>query len=86
MRITGIRTPVVNAQMRNWVFVKAETDEPWRFDVVKAHLQAEKGYGLPIEEPGLGVEIDEAEAHKYPFEQDGFQHTVFHADGSVAKW
>jgi hypothetical protein len=27
MRITGIRTPVVNAQMRNWVFAKVESDE-----------------------------------------------------------
>ena len=28
MRIESIRTVVVNAQMRNWVFVKVETDEP----------------------------------------------------------
>src|SRR5215831_8462413 len=27
MRITRIRTVVVNAQMRNWVFVKVETDQ-----------------------------------------------------------
>ena len=27
MRITGIKAVVVNAQMRNWVFVKVETDE-----------------------------------------------------------
>ncbi|RWB96546.1 galactonate dehydratase [Mesorhizobium sp.] len=28
MRITGIETRVVNAEMRNWVFVKVLTDEP----------------------------------------------------------
>ncbi|MDR3472124.1 MAG: galactonate dehydratase [Devosia sp.] len=28
MKITAIRTLVVNAEMRNWVFVKVETDEP----------------------------------------------------------
>ena len=28
MKITDIRTVVVNAQMRNWVFVKVETDTP----------------------------------------------------------
>ncbi len=28
MKITGIKTTVVNAQMRNWVFVKVETDQP----------------------------------------------------------
>ena len=27
MKITEIRAVVVNAQMRNWVFVKVETDE-----------------------------------------------------------
>jgi galactonate dehydratase len=28
MRITALKTVVVNAQMRNWVFVKVETDQP----------------------------------------------------------
>ena len=27
MKITAIETVVVNAEMRNWVFVKVETDE-----------------------------------------------------------
>src|SRR6266498_1555252 len=27
MRITAVKTVVVNAQMRNWVFVKVETDQ-----------------------------------------------------------
>ena len=27
MKITAVRTIVVNAQMRNWVFVKVETDQ-----------------------------------------------------------
>jgi galactonate dehydratase len=28
MKITAIRTLVVNAEMRNWIFVKVETDQP----------------------------------------------------------
>ena len=28
MKITGISTRVVNAEMRNWVFVRVETDSP----------------------------------------------------------
>jgi galactonate dehydratase len=28
MKITSVKTVVVNAQMRNWVFVKVETDQP----------------------------------------------------------
>ena len=27
MKITAVRTLVVNAEMRNWVFVKVETDQ-----------------------------------------------------------
>ena len=29
-------------------------DVPWRFDVVQTSLQAEKGYWLPLDEPGWG--------------------------------
>ena len=28
MKITAIKTAVCNAEMRNWVFVKVETDQP----------------------------------------------------------
>jgi galactonate dehydratase len=86
MKITDIKTLVVNAQLRNWVFVKVETDVPWRFDVVQTRLKAEKSYWLPLDEPGLGVEINEAEARKHPFEQEILEQMVFHPDGSVAEW
>jgi len=61
-------------------------DVPWRFDVVKTPLKAEKGYWLPIEKPGWGVEIDEAEARKHPFEQEAPEQRAFHPDGAVAEW
>jgi L-alanine-DL-glutamate epimerase-like enolase superfamily enzyme len=131
MKITDIKTLVVNAQLRNWVFVKVETDVPglygwdegtlewktravagcvvvalhfdlatpnfliqedmvgdvpWRFDVVQTRLKAEKGYWLPLDEPGLGVEINEAEARNHSFEQEILEQMVFHPDGSVAEW
>ncbi|MEA3164035.1 MAG: galactonate dehydratase, partial [Verrucomicrobiota bacterium] len=31
MKITNVRTVVVNAEMRNWVFCKVETDQPGLF-------------------------------------------------------
>ena len=61
-------------------------DVPWRFDVVQTRLKAEKGYWLPLDEPGLGVEINEAEARKHPYEQEVLEQMVFHPDGSVAEW
>jgi len=62
------------------------SDVPWRFDVVQTKLQSEKGYWLPLEEPGLGVAINEAEAAKHPFQQEILEQMIFHTDGSVAEW
>ncbi|GHA21893.1 galactonate dehydratase [Devosia pacifica] len=39
MKITSIKTKVVNAEMRNWVFVKVETDEPGLFGWGEATLE-----------------------------------------------
>ncbi|PYV87143.1 MAG: galactonate dehydratase [Acidobacteria bacterium] len=61
-------------------------DVPWRFDVVQTKLKSENGYWLPLEEPGLGVDINEAEARKHPFQQEILEQMIFHEDGSVAEW
>jgi galactonate dehydratase len=61
-------------------------DVPWRFDVVQADLRSEEGHWLPPDKPGLGVEVNEAEARKHPFEQEVMEQLTFHADGSVAEW
>lgn len=39
MKITKLRTVVVNAQMRNWVFVKVETDQPGLWGWGEASLE-----------------------------------------------
>ncbi len=39
MKITGIETVVVNAEMRNWVFVKVVTDEPGLFGWGESSLE-----------------------------------------------
>src|SRR5690242_7862791 len=39
MKITGIKTLVVNAEMRNWVFVKIETSEPGLYGWGEASLE-----------------------------------------------
>jgi len=46
----------------------------------------ERGHWLPLEEPGLGVEINEEEARKHPFQQEVLEQMIFHPDGSVAEW
>jgi galactonate dehydratase len=61
-------------------------DVPWRFDVVRTNMRSENGYWLPPQEPGLGVEVDEKEARKHPFQPEILEQMVFHDDGSVAEW
>ena len=61
-------------------------DVPWRFDVVESAIEKRDGYWLPLETPGLGIEVNEREAAKHPFEQENLQQMIFHEDGSVAEW
>jgi galactonate dehydratase len=62
-------------------------DVPWRWDVVRHPLQTEKGYWLPAEAPGLGVEVDEVAAQKHPFRQEVLHsNTVRAHDGAVLDW
>ena len=62
-------------------------DVPWRADVVKEGFQVDPKTRTvrPSSRPGLGIEIDEAEVRKHPFQQEILQRT-FYADGSVGDW
>jgi len=62
-------------------------DVPWRSDVVTESFTVEKkGRTVrPGNRPGLGIEINEAEVRKHPFEQEVLQRT-FYQDGSVGDW
>jgi galactonate dehydratase len=63
------------------------TDVPWRWDVVKRGLKMENGYWIKTEAPGLGIEVDEAEAAKHPFQQETFATSVARAaDGAILDW
>jgi len=62
-------------------------DVPWRQEVVSEGFIVEtKGRIVkPNARPGLGIEINEAEIKKHPFQQEVLQRT-FYADGSVGDW
>ena len=62
-------------------------DVPWRHDVVSEGFVVEKAGRIvrPNTRPGLGIEIDEAEVKKHPFEQE-LPQRVFYKDGSVGDW
>jgi galactonate dehydratase len=62
-------------------------DVPWRWDVVRSSLKTESGYWLPTQSPGLGIEIDEEQARKHPFQQEVMHSTTVRAeDGAVLDW
>jgi galactonate dehydratase len=62
-------------------------DVPWRTDVVKEGFQVDPKTRTvrPSSRPGLGIEIDEVEVKKHPFQQELLQRS-FYADGSVGDW
>lgn len=62
-------------------------DVPWRHDVVSEGFTVEKKGRIvrPGTRPGLGIEINEAEVRKHPFEQE-LPQRVTYADGSVGDW
>ncbi len=62
-------------------------DVPWRSDVVREGFEVEQQGRIvrPNQRPGLGIEIDENEVAKHPFEQEELQR-VFYPDGSVGDW
>ena len=62
-------------------------DVPWRKDVVSEGFTVEKEGRIvrPNQRPGLGIEIDEDEVRKHPFEQELLQRS-FYSDGAVGDW
>lgn len=60
-------------------------DVPWRNDILSAPLHVEQGSVLPPTLPGLGIDINEKEAAKYPF-QNEVPMAFVRPDGSVADW
>lgn len=62
-------------------------DVPWRQDVVAEGFVVEEQGRIvrPNKKPGLGIEIDEEEVKKHPFQQEIPQRS-FHRDGSVGDW
>ena len=54
-------------------------------EVMPGAPEFKDGYLLPSEAPGLGVDLDEKAAEKYPYER-AYLPTVRRADGSMHDW
>jgi galactonate dehydratase len=72
----------------NYVICESvHADVPWRADVVTdSHEIVHDGrYAKPHSRPGLGIEINEKEVAKHPFQPELLQR-VFYPDGAVGDW
>jgi galactonate dehydratase len=70
----------------NWVIQEAISgDVAWRGEVVRSVHKVQQGsYAAPTA-PGLGIDVDEKVAARYPFQPELMQR-YFHPDGAVADW
>ncbi|MEP7199897.1 MAG: galactonate dehydratase [Chloroflexota bacterium] len=70
----------------NWLIQEMLTsDVPWRNDVLDSPIEVRDGYIDMPTRAGIGVEINEAEAAKYPFKPEAEQR-YFYDDGAVSDW
>jgi galactonate dehydratase len=70
----------------NWLIQEAiASDVPWRNEVIVNPIEVVDGSIAPPTRPGLGIDVDEQAAAKYPFKPEAMQR-YFHPDGSVADW
>ncbi len=61
------------------------SDVPWRNDVLTQPLDISTGVCQAPTAPGLGIDINEKEAARHPFQPEVTMEQ-FHRDGSVADW
>ena len=73
----------VDARTPNCTIEEHPLGGSWRYEVVQTACVVKDGYALLPEAPGLGVELNEAEAARHPYVADFRSHYTF-ADGSVA--
>jgi galactonate dehydratase len=60
-------------------------DVPWRNDILVNALDVSRGSCDAPTAPGLGIDINEMEARKHPYQPEVTM-AYFHRDGSVADW
>lgn len=73
----SLQSVISNFGVQEWTAYTEATHE-----VLPGACKVEKGYALPNEVPGLGIDINEEEAAKYPYERN-FMPLVRRADGSM---
>jgi galactonate dehydratase len=56
-------------------------------EIRNSKFETREGYWLKTEQPGLGVEVNEEEARKHPFQPEAMPTTSIRAaDGAILDW
>lgn len=77
------------ASTPNFVILEQYSDRFAHFDEVAPNpIRLEEGYWNIPDRPGLGIEVDEAAARRFPFRQEPIaaSEAIYAPDGSVAFW
>ena len=70
----------------NWLIQEAiSNDVPWRNEVIENPVEVVDGRIAAPTRPGLGIDVNEQVAARYPFKPEAMQR-YFHPDGAVADW
>ena len=61
---------------------------PWFYDIVEGQALCSNGYVTVSERPGLGIEVNEELAKKYPFKQEPINviQAAIIGDGTIVNW
>lgn len=63
------------------------SDVPWRWEVVEHSLETRDGYWLKTERAGLGIEVNEGQAARHPFQPETLPTlSIRAADGAILDW
>ncbi|HEV2125818.1 MAG TPA: galactonate dehydratase, partial [Chloroflexota bacterium] len=73
----------VDATTPNCTIQEHPLGSAWRYDLIQTPWEVKEGYALLSNAPGLGIELNEAEAAKHPYQED-FRAQYTFSDGSVA--
>jgi galactonate dehydratase len=86
--IAGVAAIHYDIATPNFIIQEKMDSTPWFYQVVEGQPEFVNGYTLIPERPGLGIEVNEKLALKYPFKQEPVNviEMARTDDGTVVHW
>ncbi len=86
--VAGMAALHYDIAIPNFVIQEKMDAVPWFYEVVEGHLPVVDGFTYLPEKPGLGIEVNEKIAAKYPYQQEpiGIIQAATISDGTIVHW